>query len=326
MKDKIEVFGPKFLKLVEEATSLGICGHVSPDGDCLGSVLALEEGLGQINNRVYGINNDELPDYLSFMPGIDAMTELEEIDSVDVMIVVDVSSLDRIGEAERLFNSAKETVVIDHHASNLYFGNHNLVVSDASSTCELVYELLKYLDFNISPAMATNLYTGLTTDSNRYMYETTYPRTLRTGADLLELGADKDLINKEIYQNNSLSSFKLTGVLADRAEFYYDNKLALGYVPDSVIKGLCGTDEDLEGKVELLRDIDGVEVAILIKDSEGVYKVSLRSKSYIDVSQLALSFGGGGHIRAAGFTYREGIAELRKDLMQRFDEIDWKTT
>lgn len=311
---------------ITKAKSIAICGHVKPDGDCLGSVLSLYEAIKQVNKNVYPIKNDAIPDFLSILKNTEDMVEYEDGLSFDLFISVDLSSTDRLGPCEEVFKSSNKTICIDHHKSNTYYADINLVDSNKSSTCELIYDLIEELGLEYTSDMANNTFIGILTDTNRFMYSSTSQRTLEVASILIEKDIDRDLIMQRLYQSKSLVSLKLTSMIIEKAKFLFDNKLSICAIRLDDLRSIGATRDDLEDKINLIRDIDTVELACLIKeDCENKYDVSFRSKNIIDVSEIALSLGGGGHLRAAGCSYYGNLDDLCEELMERFDKIDWSS-
>lgn len=307
-----------------EAKSIGLCGHIKPDGDCLGSSLSLYKGIQQINKNVSIIKNDKVPDYLHILKNTQEMTDYSLDLSYDLFIVLDSSSIDRIGECQSLFEKANKTICIDHHRSNTFFADINLVDSEKSSTCELVYELITAMELEYSVDMSNNTFIGLLTDTNRFLYTNSTGRTLEVASNLVNNGIDKDGIMQALYQSNSIVSYKLTGIVIENTKFLYDNKLTICPLTTEDLNSIGATRDDIEDKINLIRDIDTVELACLIKqEGPNQFDISFRSKKYIDVSQIALSFGGGGHLRAAGCSYSGSLDNLIDELIERFEKIEW---
>ena len=184
--------------------------------------------------------------------------------------------------------------------------------------------MYKRQDIAYNADMATNSYVGILTDTNRFLYKNSDSKTLRVAADLIDLEFDKDEIHYELFQKNSMASFCLTGEVIKNTEFYFDNRLALCIVDSSMLDSCNATIEDTEEKINLLRDIEGVEVACLAKQlAHDEFKISMRSKRYVNVAEICAEFNGGGHIHAGGFSYSGNSETLKRDLMKRFDNIEW---
>lgn len=317
-------FTKQLKDLVIKSKSIGICVHINPDGDALGSMLGLYGALKQLNDNVICIKSDDTPKYLSFLPGIGKIVPYSENMEFDLLITLDSSSADRIGTCQSILKDCKYSINIDHHISNENFADLNFVVSDASSTSEIVYNIIKELPIDISKEMASSIYVGILTDTNRFLYKNASASTLYNTAELINIGIDKDYIHYMLYQVNTKTSFCLTGEIIKNTKFYHNEKLAICVV-DSGMLDCCGANlEDTEDKINMLRDIECVEVACLIKEeSNKNYKVSLRSKRVVDVSKICESFNGGGHVHAGGFSYIGDVDSLIKDLLEVFNGIKW---
>ncbi len=324
IKAKYEEFTKEFKELLIKSKSIGICVHINPDGDALGSMLGLYGGIRQLNQNVVCIQTDKTPNYLSFLPGIDELVPYSDDMKFDVLITLDSSSVDRIGTCQKLLRESKISVNIDHHVTNDFFADLNFVVSDASSTSEIVFNIIKELNINLNSNIATALYVGILTDTNRFLYKNSTSNTLKSAAELVDSGINKDLIHYNLYQVNTRGSFCLTGELIQNSRFYHDNKLALCIVNTEMLSKCDASLEDTEDKINILRDIEGVEVACLIKEeSNDSFKVSLRSKTVVDVSTICAKFNGGGHVHAGGFSFTGEINNLQKTLLEVLDDIEW---
>lgn len=292
----------EILNLIKSSENIGVISHKNPDGDNIGStisvILGIRENLGK---NIFGIKVDGFPKNLLFLDTIDNIIETEEQD-LDLLIYVDCGEIDRPGDIGELFRKrAKKTINIDHHKTNDYFGDLNYVFPNMSSTCEIVYNLFKEFDFKISKNIANALLVGINTDTYRFLYESSTSSTLRVCANLYDLGADKDYIYKKLYQNNIFEVEMLKNKLINRAKLYFDNKVAVIGMFESDFEGTDLTMDMVDDVVNYYRDINGFEVSILFKEmKENLFKGSIRSKEFVDVSKVCSHFNGGGHTRAAG--------------------------
>lgn len=223
--------------------------------------------------------------------------------------------MDRLGSAQKIVNNAKYTLNIDHHISNNLTFDYNIVKPKASSTGEVLYEFLKEYNLPINENVAESIYTAIVGDSGSFKYDTVSPKTLRIAADLLEIGVDKDKINTNLYGKNKMGKIKLLRILLERMTIVKEKKLVYSYLLDSDFEKSNAVDADIEGLVEFLRDIDGIEIALILRQSKLGFKGSTRSKSDYNVSELALKFNGGGHLRAAGFTVLEKDIDKALELV-----------
>lgn len=284
---------------LDKASKIGIISHIKPDGDNLGSLFSL----GTVLKRQYGdkidiLKSDNIPDKYNFLSNYNKAIEPNKDTIYDVVIVLDCGDEKRLGKYEHVLNGAV-VVNIDHHISNKSFGDINFVYSDASSTGEIVYKILKQMNIKIDKEIATCIYVAISTDTGSFKYDNTTKETHEIAGKLLDLGIDLNNITKRVYQSIKLNDALYFIRTLKNIEFFYDYRLAI--VCSSNVNGY--NNQDTEGIVEYARDIDTVEVACFIKEiEENKVKVSLRSKSYVDVAKIAEKFDGGGHVRAAGFT------------------------
>lgn len=317
-------FSNYFKDKIRESKSIGICVHINPDGDALGSMLSLYGAIVQINKNVICIQSDDVPLYLKFLPGLDVLTPYNQEMQFDLLVILDSSSVDRIGDCQSIFNRCSTSISIDHHVTNDNFADINFVDENASSTSEIVYKIISLMDIEYNSNMATNSYVGILTDTNRFLYKNSDASTLRVAADLIDCGINKDDIHFNLFQINSKASFCLTGEIINNTEFYYDNRLAICIVDEKMFKACNAKLEDTEDKINLLRDIEGVEVACLAKQvAEDEFKISMRSKRYVNVAKICGEFNGGGHVHAGGCSYNGNSDFLKRDLIKRFDDIEW---
>ena len=288
-------------EVLEGIQTLGIAGHVRPDGDCVGSCMGLylyvKENYPQIQTDIYLDHPKEVFGYLDRMDEIKMETAGEK--HYDVFITLDVSSKERIGLAGEYFDTAKKTVCIDHHISNLGFGQINYIKGDISSASEVLYNLLD--EEKISRSVAMAIYTGIIHDTGVFQYSSTSPDTMRIAGELMKKGFNfNKIIDESFYQKTYIQNQVMGRVLAESILLQH-GKLVVGYMKKKDMDFYRVDGKDLEGIVSQLRLTKGVEAAIFIYESQPqTFKVSLRSNGEVDVSKVAAFFGGGGHVRAAG--------------------------
>ena len=292
------------LKELKGAKTIGITGHVRPDGDCVGSVMSMYLFVRKICPGAKIVPMLEfIPEEYMFIQGTNdvCLDYNPGVEKFDIFIGLDSSTVDRYGEAEQYFLSATKTLVIDHHKTNEGFGDVKLIVGDASSTCELVSTLIprKYMDVEIAKA----LYMGIVSDTGVFQYSCASPTTYRIAADLIEYGFDfSDIIEKTFYEKTRKQNEILGRALMESIVFM-DGKCIVSKVDKKTMDFYEADSHDLDGIASQLRYTKGVEVAIFMHEVEPmVYKVSLRSKRLVDVAKIAKFYNGGGHERAAGFT------------------------
>ncbi|KYH32178.1 DHH family phosphoesterase [Neomoorella mulderi] len=286
---------------------VAVVSHIIPDGDCLGSTLALALALRQRGTRAVAVNADPVPDMFQFLPGQETIIPPEKVTEVPpLLVMVDSTDMERAGEGFSQWRQKTKMVInIDHHVSNTRFGDLNLVDSRAAATAELIYAVLEKIPVTITPAIATCLYTALATDTGSFQYENCTATTMRLAARLMEQGADLSLIREYLWERKPLASIRLLAAVLPTLTLAYDGRVAWLTVSRAALEAAGARPEHAEGLVNYPRSIAGVEVGLLFRElPDGLVKVSLRSKKIVDVNAVAARFGGGGHRRAAGCTIR----------------------
>lgn len=313
------------LEELKNCKTVGISGHIRPDGDCTGSTLGLynyiKENIPGIDVSVYleqpGIE-------FNYLSGYDEIKNEPDTDKhFDVFFVLDCSSVDRIEPFMDCFTNSDRTIVIDHHVSNDFFGDINVVEGEASSACEVLYGTFD--EEKVSKAVAECIYTGIVHDTGVFKYSATSSKTMFIAGKLMDKGIDfSNIIDNSFYKKTYVQNQILGRALLESVLFF-DKKCIFSVITMDVCNFYGVTGKELGGIVEQLRLTDGIEVAIFIYETEkDVYKVSLRSKTFVDVSKIAVAFGGGGHIRAAGFSMKGtvyGILNSVGELLEKqFEE------
>lgn len=305
------------LKKILDSDEVYIASHVNPDGDNIGSIIALGLALNKVNKKVKVIKTDEIPSDYLFLPNID-MIQPYEITEVNLLIVLDCGDIDRLGRYKTIVSQANTVINIDHHVSNTKFGTINIIDDKAAATGELVYDLIIDLGIEIDTDIATCLYTAISTDTGSFMYDSVTDKTHEIVANLIRAGIDKADINIKLYQSRSIERTNLFINSFSTLKTFYDNKIAVVKVTQAMLTKANAKMEDTEGIISFIRDIDCVEVACLLKENkENEIKVSLRSKKYIDVSRICSAFNGGGHIRAAGCTIYDNIDNAESLIVEQ---------
>lgn len=296
--------------ILKDVKSVGITGHIRPDGDCTGSVLALYnyilENMPEIDVDLY---LEQPGSEFYYLKNIDKIKNTPEDKKYDVFFVLDCSSLDRIEPFISCFNNASKTVCIDHHVSNTGFTDLSKIEPQASSACEVLYGTMDA--DKISRNVAECIYTGIIHDTGVFKYSCTSKKTMEIAGEMMEKGIDySDIIDNTFYKKTYVQNQILGRALLESVLFY-DGKRIFTTVTMDEMEFYGVTGRELGGIVEQLRLTDGVEVAIfLYQTGEEEYKVSLRSKKKIDVAAIATQFGGGGHVRAAGYTAKGSVYQI----------------
>ncbi len=303
--------------LLRKARSLVAIGHVGPDGDAIGSALALAEAARNAGKEAYVTFGEPfvLARQFRFLAQDLLVAPGKVPDSVDLAIAVDTGSPDRLGSAAPLASSAGRLLVIDHHASNGGdFGDVTVIDPTAAATAQLVYHLLEQLEWEITTEIATALYTGLVTDTGRFQYSATSPEVHEITARLIAAGVRPDDVGRYLFEESPFGYLQVAGAVLSRAQLDPERSLVWSvlHVEDLERSGIGY--ENADGLIDLIRVAEEAEVACLARELDGkVVKCSLRSRGSVDVGAIATALGGGGHHNAAGFTHKgtpEEIVEL----------------
>lgn len=308
------------IKAIQKADTIAVGGHVRPDGDCVGSCMALcqyvRENFPEKEITVY---LEEIPRTFLFMKGTeDIRHEIPEGRIYDLFVLLDCADSDRLGFSASLYENAKRSFCVDHHVSNRLFANENYVRPDASSTSELVYGLLDY--DKISKEVAECLYTGIVHDTGVFRYSCTHPSTMRAAAALMEKGIDFTKIIVETFDEKTYAQNQVLGRALLESFLFFDGKCIVSWITKKVMDFYQVQTKHMDGIVSQLKLTKGIEVAIFMYELEpGTYKVSLRSSETVDVSEVARYFGGGGHMRAAGLTMKGSAHDVINNLSRRIE-------
>ena len=289
----------KLKNLIDGANTIGVVSHVNPDGDNLGSSLGFARALRNYGKDTEVVGHDTIDNYLKFLPDLE-FYENNYKDSYDLLLILDASEIDRIGDAQPLASNSKKTAVIDHHLGGKITSDLNIIHPEAPATCQLIYEIIQRIGLPLDEKTANLLFTGIVTDTGRFMYYDTNRETFEIAGKLLDAGADKENIYSALYQNKPIDVLKFETDLIANAEFMGDRVFALASIDKVDEYGVQMGDS--EHIVNILRDLEGISISMLVKEyGNGEYKVSMRSKG-IDISKTARENGGGGHANASGFS------------------------
>ncbi|TJX67055.1 bifunctional oligoribonuclease/PAP phosphatase NrnA [Soehngenia saccharolytica] len=302
---------------ISKSNNVGIVSHLNPDGDNIGSILALGISLEKLGKTVTILKSDYVPNDLLFLPYVNKIIKVEDDLKFDILFVLDSSDPERLGDNKRYLSNSGIVVNIDHHISNTNFGNINIVDSKASSTSEIIFKLIEELELPLDENVATCIYAGISTDTGRFMYENVTSSTHIIVSKLLDTGIDAYYINKKLYQNRSLERTKLFIEVVGTTKLLCDNKVSIAKVTLENLSKTNAKPEDSDGIVEFLRDTETVEVSVLLKEiTTSLTRVSIRTKDYVDANKICSHFGGGGHLRAAGCTIEKSIDESENLIIE----------
>ncbi len=298
-----------------------LAAHQSPDGDTLGSCLALRAALLALGKEAVVVCPDRVPANLGFLDGAETVVGTEGIDAPkEAVIFVDCADHKRTGALQTTLEAAPYAFCIDHHGTNPRTSKDGDWVEEAGATGELILKLIGALSVPVTHGIAVALYTAIATDTGNFAYSNTTPESLRAAAELLSCGIDLPELNRTLFREMTLAKAKLIAYALGEMELSADGRLNLVTVPESVLSALGATKEDCEGLIDSLRDVDTVEAACVLKEADGVVRVSMRSKRTCDVAAIAKRFGGGGHLRAAGCTLDLPLDEAERVMREALTE------
>lgn len=306
----------EILKEIKKAEKIVILTHESPDGDAIGSSLGMKLMLKELGKEAEVI----IPEYarmFEFLPSAEEIKTDSEIKKYDLAISVDSANFKRLAKNE-YFENAKKTIVIDHHGSNNMYGDLNYVNPVSPACCEILVGMADYFGIKISREIGTCLMTGIITDTGGFRHLGITPDTFEYTAELIRLGVDIPDIYKRTLRTKTKANFELTKKVIARMELLEEGKVSFTYINSQDELEVGAEPGDHEGLVDIGKDIEGVKVAIFIrqKDNEDAYKVSLRSEDSINVSDICFVFGGGGHARAAGALIQGNVEQVKEKLMK----------
>lgn len=299
MKSKIV---RRILDEIRGSDSLCVVGHIRPDGDCVGSQLGLAYALQNEGKNVTCWNEDPMPRKLAFLDPKRLLRQPEPGRRFDCVIATDCASLERLGRMTRHIESRKRLINIDHHASNTRYGDLNWVSASEPSTGELIFHLLKAASWPITPLIADNLFTAVSTDTGSFQYASTTPTSLAVAGELIKRGANLAKICDEVYQSYPLARVRLLQHVYNHFHLTHQNQIAYFWLKKADFARAGAGPDDSEGLIDHIRAIEPVVVACVFEELEpNLSRISLRSKSArVDVNKIAAQFGGGGHHAAAG--------------------------
>lgn len=299
---------------ISKATSIVILTHESPDGDAIGSALSMYHSLKQLKKEV-DIVVPVVPHTFTFLPGIEEIKQEGKKEQYDLAISLDCGDIKMLNGFANYFEDAKVTINIDHHASNTMFADYNFVNPDAPACCQVLILVLEFLGVTITKEIGTCLIAGIITDTGGFKYAGTTAETFEFTAWLLSIGVNVADTYKRVLENRTVANLQLTKDAMNHLEFLEDGKVAFTYITEEEQEKAGAKQGDHDGIVDIGRSVEGVEVSVFLRQKEGMYKISLRSNNYVNVSDVALMFGGGGHLRAAGGVAHMPLPEIKEKIM-----------
>ena len=305
----------KAKKLINESKTIYIVGHANPDGDSIGSAFAMYFALKNMDKDV-NVLMTKCGTRFDFLGYLNEAKKSVEVKSYDLLICVDASDTDRLDISEEDYLKAKKVLVIDHHVKKPMKADVLVIETEAPATAQIVYNLLTTQKMVIDKNIAECIYLGLLTDTGSFNYQRTTSKTMKIAAEMMDKGIDFARICKKVNDTVKESKLKLITLGIKNMEKYIDGKIRYTQVEKKDLDRLGVELEDADGVTNYLRMIDGTKVSIYVRGTgNGEYKVSMRSDGYVDISGICIGFGGGGHVRAAGFSIHKGHLKKAKEEM-----------
>lgn len=314
----------KYKKMIDFLTSqrnMIICGHEQPDGDCLGSMLAVFHAFAGQEKNWRLVSPDAIPSYLSYLPGIDKIIKPEDIDiDVEAVLILDCRSAHRTGLWIEPYLSDRPVYCADHHEGKRFDGNYLILEPEAAATAEIIAAIVDDAGIELNSAIATNLYSGIVSDSGGFRYPSTTQRSLMQAAKLLPF-IDIEQITVHIFEDCSLTNMRLKGYCCSSMQLSCGGQLCYAVLDKQTIEKFGASPTDLSNIVNYTLMTHGVRLGILFEEHDDFIKVSFRSRKGINVCDLAHSLGGGGHELAAGVRIREPLAIAQRQVLDAAKEM-----
>ncbi|WP_456434023.1 DHH family phosphoesterase [Thermosulfuriphilus sp.] len=305
----------KFANLIDSSQRFCLTTHVHPDGDGLGSLLALAEALKAKGKEVSLFVDDEIPSQYQWLPGIEAVGSRIPEEGFEVLVLLDCAEASRIGALKRHLSGAK-VVVIDHHSSSGDLGDIAILDPQAPATGLILFRIFKALSWPLTLSIATNLYAALLTDTVCFCFKQTNQEAFAMASELVAAGVEPAKVAEGLFEHYPLRRFRLLARALDSLELHYEGRLGLMVITPEMFAETGARGSDTESFANLIRSIDTVELAVLVREEHpGQVSVSLRSQR-VNVARLAEDFGGGGHVQAAGFKKKSSAREIKMALLK----------
>ena len=310
---------------LKNSNNLFLATHTNPDGDAIGSLIAMGLSLEALNKRTTLYNESPIPAVYRFLPFADRIVKyVDKANIYDTAIILDCSDLERIGKAVSMVNKIPIVINIDHHITNTCYGDFQLIKTSACATTEIVYKLMKDMAVPINKAIAASIYTGILTDTGSFRFSNTNRAAFEICEEMVELGVDPYSIAQHVYGTYSLGRIKLLNMALDSIEISYNGRLSMMTLTRDMFYETDTRTEDADGLINYAKSIEDVKVAVLIQELQNKNKqfhVSLRSNGTVNVAEIASSFGGGGHFNAAGFSIESTLSDLKSQIFKLADKM-----
>lgn len=324
MKDFTDLYLAARNKILA-ADNIAIITHINPDGDCTGSAIALRELIKALGKDADIYNENACPSFMDFLSGDTVFNRFDEKDGIryDLNIFIDCGGKDRAGNVDWVCKNCTCTINIDHHGTNPMYGDINIVDGGASATGLLIYDFYKVCGIDFTKYTSELIYVALMMDTGNFSYSNTDKKTHTVAGELLEYGIDTAMLSQKLFRTTTYNRLKLTAKAFETLKTYCDGKIAVINVTKAMYRDTDTDSSDSESFVGTVRDIEGVDIAVLLRDTTDgkSVKVSFRSNNDIDVSKIAEEFGGGGHFNAAGCSIEGKIPEVEDIVINRLSEL-----
>lgn len=305
---------------IKKVNTICILAHENPDGDAIGSSLGLYDVLQKMGKQVEVLMK-KVPETYSFLPHAETIRETSDVEKFDMAIVVDCPDLKRVNNSFiRYFETADVKIEFDHHINNSMFADYNIVNHVSPACCQILVTSLEYLEIELSKEAMTCFLTGIITDTGGFKNAGITEETFEIAGKALRQGINLPKIYKSSLLTITKSRFEAQKLAMERMEFFTDGKICFTYMTREDLRNLNLKDGDHEGIVEIGRNIENVEVSIFLREEEKGYKISLRSNEFVNVAQVCMVFGGGGHVRAAGANTTMSLEEAKHALIREIEK------
>ena len=306
----------KIIESIYNSNRIVVLVHVNPDGDALGSGLAMYIALKQLKKEV-DLIIPSYPKIYDFLPQINEVKTDTLIRNYDLCICLDCASRERLFEPKKIFESSKKTIVIDHHSSNTNYADINLVLGEEPACTQVLVSIFEQMGIRITKKIGECIAAGIITDTGGFKNANVNAKTFEITSKLMNLGIDVAKVTRELLETKTRSQFELIKIVTNRLELYEEGKIAFAYITKEDIKNINALEGEHEGLVDIGKSIKDVKVSIFIREDDKGYNVSFRSKDGINVREIAEYFGGGGHKAASGCVINETLDVTRTKLLER---------
>jgi len=320
----------QIIRYLKNSNHILIATHTNPDGDAIGSLIAMGLCLDVLNKKTTLYNESPIPAVYRFLPAVNRVVRNIKNENYDLAVILDCGNLKRIGMAVSAVRQIPITVNIDHHITNTRFGHLQLIDTSACATAEIVYRLIKQMDVTLDKAIATSIYTGILTDTGSFRFSNTNRAAFSICQEMVGLGVDPYNIAQHVYGAYSLGRIKLLNLALDSIEISDNGKLSIMTLTQDMFHETHTQAEDVDGLINYAKRIEDVKVAALIQENRNGkeksknfnrFDVSLRSDGTVDVASIAASFGGGGHFIAAGFSIETTLSDITSQMLKLAEKI-----